>query len=103
MLTLHSPGRDPVQLNPGLSLFLPILHTIEKVDMRERAIPLESLGAFTSDNVPVQVSASCFYRVVDAQKACFEVVDYAAATRMLATSALRSTSKSAVAPWRLAE
>lgn len=48
---LSYKGRNPVKLEPGLSLFIPILHSIQKVDMRERALPLERLGAFTSDNV----------------------------------------------------
>ncbi|KAK4702648.1 hypothetical protein P7C70_g3574, partial [Phenoliferia sp. Uapishka_3] len=84
-------GRDPIELQPGLSLFIPILHTIEHVDMRERALPLDQLGAFTSDNVPVRVSATLFYKVVDAKRACFSVQDYASSVQAIGTSALRST------------
>lgn len=57
-------GKSPVELLPGLSICIPILQTVQHVDMRERSIALDSLHAFTSDNVPVVVSGSFFYRYV---------------------------------------
>ncbi|KAL8286407.1 hypothetical protein RQP46_004424 [Phenoliferia psychrophenolica] len=84
-------GRNPVKLDPGMSLFIPILHSVQKVDMRERALPLERLTAFTSDNVPVTVSATAFYKVVDAYAASFEAQNYETSVLAVGTSALRST------------
>ncbi|KAI5481524.1 hypothetical protein MNV49_004281 [Pseudohyphozyma bogoriensis] len=86
-----SLGKSPKTLDPGLHFYVPLYHMIHKVDMRERAVPVSNLQAYTSDNVPVETSATLFYQITDARKACFDVQDYASSTRAVGTSALRST------------
>ncbi|CAF0911729.1 unnamed protein product [Adineta steineri] len=83
-------GRNPVHLKPGLSLSLPVIHHIQKVDMREAGMGVDKISAFTKDNVPVQLSAVLFYQVKNAYKACFDVTDYRSSIYSVGTSSLRS-------------
>mgnify|MGYP000393776454 CR=1 FL=1 len=69
-------GMNRIKLEPGFRLRVPILHQVDRVDMRERSIYLKDLNGFTSDNVPVSVSGTLFYRVIDAEKACFSISNY---------------------------
>ncbi|KAH7908375.1 stomatin family protein [Hygrophoropsis aurantiaca] len=83
-------GRDPQRLQPGLHMNVPVLHTLQVVDMRETSIPIADLTGFTSDNVPVLVSGSLFFRVQDAYNACFSVHNFTENVRQIGTSAMRS-------------
>ncbi|KAH7887041.1 stomatin family protein [Phlebopus sp. FC_14] len=83
-------GRSPSRLRPGLHLNIPILHTFQLVDMRETSIPISDLTGFTSDNVPVLISGSLFFRVHDAYNACFSVNNFNENVKSIGTSAMRS-------------
>ncbi|CAF1402374.1 unnamed protein product [Adineta ricciae] len=83
-------GQNPVHLKPGLRLSIPILHDVQKVDVREAGMTVDKIDAYTKDNVPVQLSAVLFYQVKNAYKACFEVSDYRSGIRSVGTSSLRS-------------
>jgi regulator of protease activity HflC (stomatin/prohibitin superfamily) len=52
-------GRNRVPLPPGLHLNLPILHTLWRVDIRERSVEIDEITGFTKDNVPIVVSRAC--------------------------------------------
>ncbi|TDL28722.1 stomatin family protein [Rickenella mellea] len=83
-------GRNPVKLEPGLRLMLPLYHTVQEVDMRERSVNITDLASFTSDNVPVLISGSLFFRVRNSYHACFSVDDFTSNVRNIGTSAVRS-------------
>ncbi|KAL5535605.1 hypothetical protein ACEPAF_3699 [Sanghuangporus sanghuang] len=83
-------GRNPVKLNPGLRLMIPVYHTIQEVDMRETSVNIKDLTGFTSDNVPVLVSGSLFFRVKNSYDACFSVSDFQKNVANIGTSAIRS-------------
>ncbi|KAJ3087657.1 hypothetical protein HK102_010558 [Quaeritorhiza haematococci] len=83
-------GANPQLLGPGIHLKIPIYHEVRKVDLREGSRPINALEAFTKDNVPVSLSGSLFYRVVDSYKACFNVQDPIDSIENLGTSAMRS-------------
>ncbi|CAF3969794.1 unnamed protein product, partial [Rotaria sp. Silwood1] len=83
-------GTNPVHLKPGLYLSIPILHRVQKIDMREDGLTVEKIDAYTKDNVPVQLSAVLFYQVKNAYKACFDVANYRTGIRSVGTSSLRS-------------
>ncbi|EJD03876.1 stomatin family protein [Fomitiporia mediterranea MF3/22] len=85
-----SLGRNPVKLEPGLSLMVPLYHTIQEVDMRETSVNITDLTGFTSDNVPVLVSGSLFFRVKDSYDACFSVDNFKKNVANIGTSAMRS-------------
>ena len=83
-------GMNRVRLEPGIRVCLPFLHEIARVDMRERCIKIDQMNGFTSDNVPVAVSGALFFKVNDAEKACFGVNDYETAVTNVGESASRS-------------
>ena len=83
-------GMNRIKLDSGIRLKIPFLHQIERVDMRERCLPIENLNGFTADNVPVSVSGALFFRVVDAEKACFSVKNYFQAVANIGESSSRS-------------
>lgn len=51
---------------------------------------IHDLAGFTSDNVPVVISGSLFYRVRDSYHACFTVHDFHSNVKNIGTSAMRS-------------
>ena len=48
------------------------------------------MHACTKDNVPVVVSGTLFYRIVDPYKACFEVQDYHSSVENVGMSSARA-------------
>ncbi|KAJ7584044.1 stomatin family protein [Mycena floridula] len=83
-------GRNPERLAPGLNIAIPLLHTVQNVDLRESSIWIPDLPGYTSDNVPVTCSGSLFFRIVNGYKACFEVSSVQTNIRNTGTSAMRS-------------
>jgi len=66
-------GQDRIRLEPGLRLNIPIIHQLYKVSLKEHIANLDNQNAYTKDNVPVVVSGTVFYKVVDVEKAVFSV------------------------------
>lgn len=83
-------GTNRVKLEPGLRINLPIFHNVHRVDKRERGIPIDHLNCFTKDNVPVVASGTLFFKVDDAEKACFEVGNYVDSVYAVGSSATRA-------------
>lgn len=83
-------GTNRVRLEPGLRLNLPVLHDLRKVDMREGRTDVQKLLACTKDNILVHVTGTLFYKVNDAEKACFGVQDYLESVSKVGTSTIRS-------------
>lgn len=83
-------GRDRTFLDPGIYFKIPILHTLWRVDMRERCELLADAHGNTRDNVPVAVNARLFYTVTDIQKAVFNVQDVVLAMSTQGQSTLRA-------------
>ena len=53
-------------------------------------VTIKDLSGFTSDNVPVLVSGSLFFRVNNSYDACFSVNDFQTSVLAIGTSATRS-------------
>lgn len=77
-------------LNSGISVIVPFIDAVIKVDMREKVIEVEPLQVITKDNVGVVVDAVIYYKVVDPVKAEFEVADFNIAATTLAQTNLRN-------------
>ena len=60
---------------PGFRIYLPILQTMYKVDMRTRVHELLPQHIITRDNVSCSVTAVIYYHVIDAEKAVLRVTD----------------------------
>jgi len=83
-------GQNPTKLSPGIRWRIPLLHQVQKVDMREIGLNLPEMTAYTKDNVGVRLSVTIFYQVDDIYKACFGVSDYIHAIMNVGNSTIRS-------------
>ncbi len=83
-------GRNRIKLNPGLRLNLPLLHNINRVSLKEHYVYLDDQAAYTKDNVPVTVSGTVFYKVIDAEKVCFSVGNPVGAVKNVGESSFRA-------------
>ena len=83
-------GQFHVVRNPGLTLLLPFIDRLVKVDMRETPRTGERQDVITKDNVSLSVNATIFSQVIDARLALFAVSNYFIAIDQLARTTLRS-------------
>jgi regulator of protease activity HflC (stomatin/prohibitin superfamily) len=82
-------GRYIGRLNPGFTWVVPIITQIVKLDLRTQVMDVPSQEVITKDNSPTNVDAIVYIRVVDPEKAYFEVSNYKLATVALAQTSLR--------------
>jgi regulator of protease activity HflC (stomatin/prohibitin superfamily) len=83
-------GKNRVKLNPGLRINLPLFHNIYRVSLKEHFVNLDNQAAYTKDNVPVTVSGTVFYKVVDAEKVCFTIGNPVMAVKNVGESSFRA-------------
>ncbi len=83
-------GRFSKIKGPGLVIIIPIIQQVVRVDLRTRVLEVPTQDVISRDNVSVKVSAVVYLRVIDAEKAIIQVVDYLNATSQLAQTMLRS-------------
>ncbi|HJJ28042.1 MAG TPA: SPFH domain-containing protein [Methanocorpusculum sp.] len=77
------------QLNPGFKWVVPFITTVVKLDLRTQVIDVPSQEVITKDNSPTDVDAIIYVRVMDPERAYFEVSNYRQATVALAQTSLR--------------
>jgi regulator of protease activity HflC (stomatin/prohibitin superfamily) len=75
---------------PGVTLILPFVDRLVRVDMRETPRTGDRQEVITADNVAVAVNATIFSQVVDAQMALFAVSNYFVAIDQQARTTLRN-------------
>lgn len=75
---------------PGLVIVVPLIQTMERVDLRTLVMDVPTQDVISRDNVSVKVNAVLYFRVVDPQKAIINVERYLEATSQLAQTTLRS-------------
>lgn len=75
--------------NPGLNVIIPIIQTMQKVDVRSTPVDVPKQEVITKDNVTVGVDAVVYFRAIDPAKAVLETTNYAYATAQFAQAALR--------------
>jgi regulator of protease activity HflC (stomatin/prohibitin superfamily) len=74
---------------PGLTIFLPLLQRLVRVDMRTRNRGLLRQAVITRDNVTLDVDAVLYYRVTEPEKAILAVESFETAMVDRAKVALR--------------
>jgi regulator of protease activity HflC (stomatin/prohibitin superfamily) len=74
---------------PGLTLLVPFLELIRKVDMREVVIDVQPQEVITKDNVGVTVDAIIYYLVMDPKRVLYNVANFQEAATKLAQTNLR--------------
>lgn len=83
-------GRYKKRLNPGFNWVYPLISEVIRLDLRTQVLDVPRQEVITKDNSPTNVDAIVYIRVVDPEKAYFEVVNYHVATVSLAQTTLRS-------------
>ena len=76
-------------VNPGLRYIIPVIDTMQRVDLRVKAVDVPSQDAMTKDNVSVNVNAVLYYKISDARNAIIEVEDFKFAVSQLAQTTMR--------------
>ena len=82
-------GRYIKTLQPGFRWIIPIVETIQVVDIRVITINIVSQEVMTKDNVPCSIDGVVFFRIDSPEKAVLEVEQYTFAITQLAQAALR--------------
>ncbi len=83
-------GRLVGTRKPGIRIIIPFVDQMRKIDTRTVTIDVPSQEVLTRDNVTARVNAVVFLRVLDAEKAVVEVLDFRMATYQMAQTTLRS-------------
>ncbi|MDH7510262.1 MAG: SPFH domain-containing protein [Methanolinea sp.] len=82
-------GRYTGRMNPGFRWVFPLITNVVKLDLRTQVMDVPSQEVITKDNSPTNVDAIVYIRVIDPEKAFFEVANYRMATVALAQTSLR--------------
>ena len=83
-------GQYRGRLNPGFNWVVPLVSNVIKLDLRTQVLEIPKQEVITKDNSPTNVDAIIYIKVVDPEKAYFEVTNYRMATIALAQTTLRS-------------
>ncbi|MFL1011250.1 slipin family protein [Flavisericum labens] len=82
-------GKHIKTLQPGFRWVIPLVETIQIVDIRVITINVVSQEVMTEDNVPCSIDGVVFFKVVDPEMAVLEVEEYTFAITQLSQAALR--------------
>jgi regulator of protease activity HflC (stomatin/prohibitin superfamily) len=74
---------------PGLTLIIPILQTLRKVDMRIKTADIPRQEVMTRDNIPMLVNAVVYFKVVSPEDVIIKIEDHVFAVRQYTQAALR--------------
>ncbi|CAL9617796.1 hypothetical protein SUDANB145_05766 [Streptomyces sp. enrichment culture] len=80
----------PQVRGPGLTLVVPFVDRLHKVNLQIVTMPVPAQEGITRDNVTVRVDAVVYFKVVDAADALVQVEDYRFAVSQMAQTSLRS-------------
>jgi regulator of protease activity HflC (stomatin/prohibitin superfamily) len=83
-------GKYQRTADSGLTVIVPILERMIKVDMREQVVDVPPQAVITKDNVVVEVDAVIYYEVTDPVKVTYNVAHYYTAATKLAQTNLRN-------------
>jgi regulator of protease activity HflC (stomatin/prohibitin superfamily) len=74
---------------PGLTLIVPIVQSLRRVDMRIKTADIPRQEVMTKDNIPMLVNAVVYFRVISPEDVIIKIEDYVFAVRQYTQAALR--------------
>ncbi len=83
-------GRYQRTVDSGLTVIVPFIERLVKVDMREQVVDVPPQAVITKDNVAVDVDAVVYYEVTDPVKVTYNVSNFYLAATKLAQTNLRN-------------
>jgi regulator of protease activity HflC (stomatin/prohibitin superfamily) len=83
-------GRYTRTGGPGLTLIIPFIEQLRRIDLRLVTMDVPPQDVITRDNVSVKVNAVLYFRVLKPEDAVINVEDFLYATSQLAQTTLRS-------------
>lgn len=82
-------GRYTKTIGPGLRWTIPLIQTVEKIDMRIETVDIPKQEVITKDNIPVNINAVVYFHVKAPEDAVIEISDYVFAVIQLTQSAVK--------------
>ncbi len=82
-------GRYTREIGPGLNIIIPLIETVQYVDMRIRTMDVMPQEVMTKDSVPTKIDAVVYYKIFDAVKSIVAVENFGMASVLMAQSKLR--------------
>jgi regulator of protease activity HflC (stomatin/prohibitin superfamily) len=83
-------GRFTSIKEPGWRVVVPVFQSMQKVDIRVKAVDVPDQEAITKDNIPVRINAVVYYKIVETSKAILEVENFYWATSQIAQTTMRN-------------
>ena len=83
-------GKYQRTADSGLTIIIPFLESIVKVDMREQVVDVPPQAVITKDNVAVDVDAVVYYEITDPVKVQYNISNFYLAATKLAQTNLRN-------------
>lgn len=89
--TVERFGKFTRLLKPGLHIIIPFVDSIgRKVMVMEQVLDIEPQEVISADNAMVTTDAVCFYQILDAAKASYEINDLGRAMQNLVMTNIRA-------------
>ena len=82
-------GRYTKTIGPGLRWTVPLIQTVQKIDMRIETVDIPKQEVITKDNIPVNINAVVYFHVKAPEDAVIEISDYVFAVIQLTQSAVK--------------